>query len=148
MSPWRRSASPDNPLPKGHPFRFQASLASATGQVVLRHVGAKSGLGADRPPVELTARGQWVAVGSALCFAGDRDLASGVIRVGELLWAEWPWIERLEVDGCHLQVRFRTGRERSPGEYREAELMADDEAAATLLAQVCRRGLEHRPPSG
>jgi hypothetical protein len=57
---------------------------------------------------------------------------------GGVLWAEWPWIEELAVDGEHLGVRFRTGRERSRAEYREAELRADDAAAAAQLVEVCR----------
>lgn len=139
-----RRARPDNPLPGGHPFRFQPSLAAARGVLVLRHVGAATARGAVRSPQEAAGRGQWVAVESALCFAGDRPLAGGILGLGGLLWAEWPWVKQFDAEESHLQVRFRTGRERSAGEYREAELEADDVVCATRLAQVCRELLDRR----
>ena len=141
MRLWRRAATPENPLPKGHPFRFQPSLASATGSVTLRHVGVVSALGAPRPTVEATGRGMWVVVGSALCFAEDRPSAGGIMGLAELMWAEWQWIEQFEVDGPHVRVRFRTGRERSTAEYREVELEADDATAVEELVRTSRRFL-------
>lgn len=139
-----RNARPDNPLPRGHPFRFQPSLAAATGVLVLRHVGSATAMGAVRPAQEATGRGQWVAVESALCFAGDRPMAGGLMGLGGLLWAEWPWIDEFDAEESRLQVRFRTGRERSAAEYREVQLEADDAAAATRLAEVCRELLVRR----